>query len=173
MKSFVPILSGAVVFVSTTPSSHAFLAARSVVNYDGCGPNNQKHSSATTFRRSSSPNQHGNVLLDHDDEIRGDGEYFAIAAGDHPRTEKRRSSSPLERGGSVVASSLAAAASILLGAASSAFAVSGGGLDYAGSDITGRDFSNGDYKGKDFTQVRVLPISLGLIFHATTKPLSQ
>jgi len=34
MKSFVPILSGAVVFVSTTPSSHAFLAARSAVNYE-------------------------------------------------------------------------------------------------------------------------------------------
>ena len=172
MKSFVPILSGAVVFVSTTPSSHAFLAARSAVNYDRCGPNNQKHSSATTFCRSSSPNQHGDVL-DHDDEIRGDGEYFIMSDGDRPRTEKRRSSSPSERGGSVVASSLAAAASILLGAASSAFAVSGGGLDYAGLDITGRDFSNGDYKGKDFTQVRVLPISLGLIFHATTKPLSQ
>ena len=172
MKSFVPILSAAVVFVSTTPSSHAFLAARSVVNYDRCGPNNQKHSSATTFHRSSSPSQHVNVL-DHDDEIRGDDEYFIIAAGDHPHTEKRISSSPLERGGSVVAFSLAAAASILLGAASSAFAVSGGGLDYAGLDITGRDFSNGDYKGKDFTQVRVLPISLGLIFHATTGPLSQ
>ena len=34
-------------------------------------------------------------------------------------------------------------------------AVSGGGLDFAGSDITGQDFSNNAaaYKGKDFTQV--------------------
>lgn len=32
------------------------------------------------------------------------------------------------------------------------FAVSGGGLDYAGIDISGQDFSNGNYKGKDFTQ---------------------
>ena len=31
-------------------------------------------------------------------------------------------------------------------------AVSGGGLDYAGLDLTGQDFSNGNYKGKDFTQ---------------------
>jgi hypothetical protein len=31
-------------------------------------------------------------------------------------------------------------------------AVSGGGLDYANLDITGRDFSKGNYKGKDFTQ---------------------
>mmetsp|Transcript_34782 Transcript_34782/g.74072 ORF Transcript_34782/g.74072 Transcript_34782/m.74072 type:complete len:230 (+) Transcript_34782:78-767(+) len=59
------------------------------------------------------------------------------------------SSSALEKS---VKSSLAAA-SILLGAATSAFAVSGGGLDYAGLDISGQDFSNGDYKGKDFTQV--------------------
>ncbi|KAG7354862.1 pentapeptide repeat protein [Nitzschia inconspicua] len=32
-------------------------------------------------------------------------------------------------------------------------AVSGGGLDYAGTDISGQNFSNSDYKGKDFTQV--------------------
>jgi hypothetical protein len=31
-------------------------------------------------------------------------------------------------------------------------AVSGGGLDYAGLDITGQDFASGNYKGKDFTQ---------------------
>jgi hypothetical protein len=35
-------------------------------------------------------------------------------------------------------------------------AVSGGGLDYAGTDITGQDFSKGNYKGKDFTQGRDL-----------------
>jgi uncharacterized protein YjbI with pentapeptide repeats len=35
-----------------------------------------------------------------------------------------------------------------------ATAVSGGGLDYAGIDISGQDFSNSKtYKGKDFTQV--------------------
>ena len=32
-------------------------------------------------------------------------------------------------------------------------AVSGGGLDFAGLDISGQDFSNNNYKGKDFTQV--------------------
>eukprot|EP00535_Pseudo-nitzschia_heimii_P004613 CAMPEP_0197177548 /NCGR_PEP_ID=MMETSP1423-20130617/3112_1 /TAXON_ID=476441 /ORGANISM="Pseudo-nitzschia heimii, Strain UNC1101" /LENGTH=282 /DNA_ID=CAMNT_0042627107 /DNA_START=53 /DNA_END=901 /DNA_ORIENTATION=- len=32
-------------------------------------------------------------------------------------------------------------------------AVSGGGLDYAGLDISNQDFSKGNYKGKDFTQV--------------------
>jgi uncharacterized protein YjbI with pentapeptide repeats len=32
-------------------------------------------------------------------------------------------------------------------------AVSGGGLDFANLDITGKAFSNGNYKGKDFTQV--------------------
>jgi uncharacterized protein YjbI with pentapeptide repeats len=38
---------------------------------------------------------------------------------------------------------------------SPAMAVSGGGLDYAGTDISGQDFSNNSktYKGKDFTQV--------------------
>jgi len=34
-----------------------------------------------------------------------------------------------------------------------AFAVSGGGLDYANLDLTAQDFSNGNYKGKDFTQI--------------------
>mmetsp|Transcript_9462 Transcript_9462/g.13623 ORF Transcript_9462/g.13623 Transcript_9462/m.13623 type:complete len:174 (-) Transcript_9462:59-580(-) len=34
-----------------------------------------------------------------------------------------------------------------------AWAVSGGGLDYAGIDISGQDFSSSNYKGKDFTQV--------------------
>jgi hypothetical protein len=33
-----------------------------------------------------------------------------------------------------------------------AFAVSGGGLDYANLDISNQDFSGGNYKGKDFTQ---------------------
>mmetsp|Transcript_2117 Transcript_2117/g.2423 ORF Transcript_2117/g.2423 Transcript_2117/m.2423 type:complete len:287 (+) Transcript_2117:51-911(+) len=34
-----------------------------------------------------------------------------------------------------------------------AYAVSGGGSDYAGSDISNQDFSNQNYKAKDFTQV--------------------
>lgn len=38
-----------------------------------------------------------------------------------------------------------------------ALAVSGGGLDYAGTDISGKDFSNGNYKGKDFTQGTYCP----------------
>lgn len=32
-------------------------------------------------------------------------------------------------------------------------AVSGGGLDFAGLDVSGKDYSNSNYKGKDFTQV--------------------
>ncbi|KAL7570915.1 hypothetical protein ACA910_002548 [Epithemia clementina (nom. ined.)] len=38
-------------------------------------------------------------------------------------------------------------------AAAPALAVSGGGLDYAGLDISNQDFSGSNYKGKDFTQV--------------------
>jgi uncharacterized protein YjbI with pentapeptide repeats len=34
-----------------------------------------------------------------------------------------------------------------------AYAVSGGGLDFANLDISAQDFSNTNYKGKDFTQV--------------------
>ena len=52
---------------------------------------------------------------------------------------------------------LATTAAALLLASSTfvqaAFAVSGGGLDFAGLDISNQDFSKGDYKGKDFTQV--------------------
>ena len=48
--------------------------------------------------------------------------------------------------------SLVALAMVLV-PASGVHAVSGGGLDFAGLDITGQDFSNNNYKGKDFTQV--------------------
>lgn len=52
--------------------------------------------------------------------------------------------------GPVAALALLAATAL---SAAPAVAVSGGGLDYAGLDISGQDFSNGNYKGKDFTQV--------------------
>jgi len=42
---------------------------------------------------------------------------------------------------------------VIGGPVTGAYAVSGGGLDYAGLDITGQDFSSNNYKGKDFTQV--------------------
>jgi hypothetical protein len=45
------------------------------------------------------------------------------------------------------------AAAVLMLAPTASVAVSGGGLDFAGIDISGKDFSNNDYKGKDFTQV--------------------
>jgi hypothetical protein len=45
------------------------------------------------------------------------------------------------------------AAALLVVVPQVGLAVSGGGLDYAGLDISGQDFSNGNYKGKDFTQV--------------------
>lgn len=53
----------------------------------------------------------------------------------------------------------AMAASLVVGS-SAAWAVSGGGLDYANLDITGQDFSGGNYKGKDFTQVIFYSLSL-------------
>jgi hypothetical protein len=45
------------------------------------------------------------------------------------------------------------AAAILVLTPQAGIAVSGGGLDYANLDITGKDFSSQSYKGKDFTQV--------------------
>ena len=47
----------------------------------------------------------------------------------------------------------AAAATVAAVGVHAALAVSGGGLDFAGLDISGQDFSKGNYKGKDFTQV--------------------
>jgi hypothetical protein len=45
------------------------------------------------------------------------------------------------------------ALALTLSTALPCLAVSGGGLDFAGSDISGQDFSNSNsYKGKDFTQ---------------------
>jgi len=80
---------------------------------------------------------------------RHQGSDARIALAAHDDEHHERPSSTLEKS---LASSLAAA-SILLGAAGSALAVSGGGLDYAGLDISGQDYSKGNYKGKDFTQV--------------------
>jgi hypothetical protein len=47
-----------------------------------------------------------------------------------------------------------------------ALAVSGGGLDYSGTDISGQDFSGGTYNGKDFTQgmsYTCLLLTLGIV----------
>lgn len=49
--------------------------------------------------------------------------------------------------------SISLALGLSLSFSQGASAVSGGGLDYAGLDLTGQNFSNGNYKGKDFTQV--------------------
>ena len=51
------------------------------------------------------------------------------------------------------ATATAAALLVAFAAVPSSFAVAGGGLDYAGIDISNQDFSKGNYKGKDFTQV--------------------
>ncbi len=82
----------------------------------------------------------------------------AAANDDHDGTERITPSQTQ----SLVPSStkaIAAAASILFATTTAlsgaAWAVSGGGMDYANIDLTGQDFSNGNYKGKDFTQVCV------------------
>ena len=41
----------------------------------------------------------------------------------------------------------------VVGPTAGAHAVSGGGLDFAGLDLSGQDFASKNYKGKDFTQV--------------------
>lgn len=51
--------------------------------------------------------------------------------------------------------------------APAAFAVSGGGLDFAGIDISGQDFSKANYKGKDFTQGAFVIISKTGIYNVT------
>lgn len=57
--------------------------------------------------------------------------------------------------GSILKTALATSvlAAILAIAPNAGVAVSGGGLDFAGLDISGQDFADKDYKGKDFTQV--------------------
>jgi hypothetical protein len=59
---------------------------------------------------------------------------------------------------SLLKSTVATATTFALASASAAWAVSGGGVDYASLDLTGQDFSNGNYKGKDFTQVNSLSL---------------
>ncbi|CAM9206878.1 unnamed protein product [Discosporangium mesarthrocarpum] len=58
---------------------------------------------------------------------------------------------------SVAAASLGLAAILLVGNPAlkppDAVAISGGGLDYSGQNLTGKDFSQGKYKSKDFSGV--------------------
>jgi uncharacterized protein YjbI with pentapeptide repeats len=49
-------------------------------------------------------------------------------------------------------------------------AVSGGGLDFAGIDISGQDFSNGNYKGKDFTQGKKFLVAFLAVLQAIFSP---
>lgn len=51
------------------------------------------------------------------------------------------------------AACLITASSALFIPTNCAWGVSGGGLDYAGTDVSGKSFANANYKGKDFTQV--------------------
>ena len=60
---------------------------------------------------------------------------------------------PSPRGSSFWAATAAAALVVMAALPQMSLAVSGGGLDFAGLDISNQDFSNGNYKGKDFTQV--------------------
>mmetsp|Transcript_15168 Transcript_15168/g.37190 ORF Transcript_15168/g.37190 Transcript_15168/m.37190 type:complete len:245 (-) Transcript_15168:2368-3102(-) len=57
--------------------------------------------------------------------------------------------------GSMLKTALATSllAAVLAIAPNAGIAVSGGGLDFAGLDISGQDFADKNYKGKDFTQV--------------------
>jgi hypothetical protein len=55
-------------------------------------------------------------------------------------------------------------ASLALAVPAAAWAVSGGGLDYANLDISGStDFANGNFKGKDFTQGMYLCTVEGMV----------
>lgn len=76
--------------------------------------------------------------------------------GDASTIDTSNAQSPLSNVATVFASTVAVGAILLSTVGSTAWAVSGGGLDYAGIDISGQDFSNASYKGKDFTQVRML-----------------
>lgn len=76
--------------------------------------------------------------------------------GDASTIDTSNAQSPLSNVATVFASTVAVGVMLLSTVGSTAWAVSGGGLDYAGIDISGQDFSNASYKGKDFTQVRIL-----------------
>ena len=68
------------------------------------------------------------------------------------RGQLRMSSSRQEEPGVAVVFGAAALAGVLsFGAVQPVGAVSGGGLDYASSDIKAKDFSGGDYSKKDFS----------------------
>ena len=114
MRSFLPILSTAAAFLSI-PSTHAFVAptTTSVIGVGRTSTPERCRSSIQLSAIKQLPSTH-----DVSDDI------------STPSLQK-----------SVI--STLAAASILVGTASSAFAVSGGGLDYAGLNISEQNFSNG------------------------------
>jgi hypothetical protein len=86
-----------------------------------------------TRGRTGSSKSHLQVSQQHDDVIENDNSVAYSA-----------------RRNTFAAAGLALA--LTLSTAMPCLAVSGGGLDFAGTDISGQDFSNNSYKGKDFTQ---------------------
>ena len=114
MRSFFPILTAAAVFLSI-PSTHAFVApTTSIIGVGRIAIPERCRSQIQLSAIKQLPSSSHDV------------------SDDAPTPSLQKT----------VISTLAAA-SILLGAASSAFAVSGGGLDYAGLNISEQNFSNG------------------------------
>ena len=114
MRSFIAILSTAAAAISI-PSTHAFIApTTSVVGAGLSGPERCRSTSSSI-------------------------QLSAIKLPSRDVSDITSSSSSLQK--SVTAT--LAAVSILLGTASSAFAVSGGGLDYAGLNLSEQNFSSG------------------------------
>mmetsp|Transcript_33495 Transcript_33495/g.61534 ORF Transcript_33495/g.61534 Transcript_33495/m.61534 type:complete len:248 (-) Transcript_33495:341-1084(-) len=138
MRSFLPILAAA---AASIPLSHAFHAPTRRSKHGG----RQRQYFSGRTDNSGRADTVATALFSEKEEITTTSSWSPWS----PSPSSSSSSSKLEKS---IASSVIGA-SILLGAAASAFAVSGGGLDYAGLDISGRDYGNGNYKGKDFTQV--------------------
>eukprot|EP00569_Conticribra_weissflogii_P005802 CAMPEP_0171338654 /NCGR_PEP_ID=MMETSP0878-20121228/7456_1 /TAXON_ID=67004 /ORGANISM="Thalassiosira weissflogii, Strain CCMP1336" /LENGTH=243 /DNA_ID=CAMNT_0011840455 /DNA_START=30 /DNA_END=761 /DNA_ORIENTATION=- len=88
----------------------------------------------------------------NDHAIHDDMNPIKTSSTKHVQINSNNKSSNDENSITTKIATVAMAASLVLGS-SAAWAVSGGGLDYANLDITGQDFSGGNYKGKDFTQV--------------------
>jgi len=104
------------------------------------------------------------VRIQHadDDEtsVVGDGLVRLSASSSSSASVDNNHGSPSRRWKNEIAAAVLACCVMV--AAAPAQAVSGGGLDYAGLDLSGQDFSQGNYKGKDFTQGALLLVRLWL-----------
>ena len=137
----------AVLFLSTTLplSSHAFLH-----HITTCGGRRSSRVGAITSVSSLINSQHA-IFVSNDDVADDYAKVVDSSFSSKNNAQRQRRQQSTMSVANIILLLLATLSTITI--PTIANAVSGGGLDYAGTDISNANYGNGNYKSKDFTQV--------------------